>query len=240
MDSSSIRRLIPRQTLSQHYAALGFSGATGTRIHVLLTGSTGNLGSYLLEELLSNGDVKKVTCLNRSPNAKERQKTNAVSRGLSSDLLESPALEFLKCDLSKSDLGVEPATYQQLASSTTHILHNAWLVDFNHHLTSFTPHIAGVRNLINFTLSCANQATLFFVSSISVVGRWGTLAGASSKVPEEILGDWRTAKMGYGQSKLLSERLLAEGAKTHGIKTTICRVGQVAGPVLREEKGRLE
>jgi hypothetical protein len=61
------------------------------------------------------------------------------------------------------------------------------------------------------------------------------LPGALAKVPEIPLDDWRIVKMGYGQSKLVSERLLVEASRRLGIRTAICRVGHVAGLVERED-----
>lgn len=209
---------------------------TKQHMNVILTGSTGSLGAYILDALLADPNVEKVTCFNRSKDAQKRQKQNHESRGLSTEF--NPAqLEFLRCDLAAPCLGLEELSYRRLAEDVTHILHNAWPVDFNRHLSSFEPNICGIRGLINFASDCTHAATLFFVSSISAAARWGAVPGALAKVPEVILEDWRLAKMGYGQSKLVSERLLAEASQASGIMTAVCRVGQVAGPVMRGPQG---
>lgn len=134
-------------------------------------------------------------------------------------------------------LGLPSEDYDHLLSSTTHILHNAWPVNFNRAVTSFKPSIEGLNNLISFTRECTHDARLLFVSSISVASNWAGVAGGRADVPEAPIEDWRLAKMGYGQAKLIAERLLNEAAKTCGIQTAICRVGQVAGPVMRGELG---
>lgn len=217
------------------------NGYLAARHCVILTGSTGNMGAYILDKLMQLRRVDSIICMNRSGQARERQIENHRVRGL----LESEQLmrrarckvEFVQCDLSRADLGVSPPTYQWIRQNATHIVHNAWPVDFNKTFASFEPQILGVQHLIELTKTCVLQPLLFFVSSISVVARWGTVAGALDKVPEVELEDWRTAKMGYGQSKLVSERLLLEASRTCGIRVAICRVGQVAGPVLRGEEG---
>lgn len=135
-------------------------------------------------------------------------------------------------------LGLPTSTNHRLALEKVHVLHNAWSVDFNRHLTSFEPRIHGVRQLVECACKCTYDAVIFFVSSMSAVANWGLVAGARAKVPEMILEDWHLAKIGYGQSKLISERILAEASKRCGIRTALCRVGQVAGPVLRGEQGR--
>ncbi len=203
---------------------------------VVLTGSTGSLGCYLLDALLAHPKVLEVICLNRSEDAQERQTKSHQSSGLSIDI-EPDRLEFLQCDLSLEHLDLSEATYMSLLAKVTHIIHCAWPVNFNRHFTSFEPQIKGIKNLIEFASQSYHEAVLFFVSSISVATNWGALPGARASVPEIILKDWRLAGMGYGQSKLVSERILDEASKRRGVNTAICRVGQIAGPVRHGTQG---
>jgi thioester reductase-like protein len=82
------------------------------------------------------------------------------------------------------------------------------------------------------------RTKIFFISSVGTVSNWASQAPTSREsVPEEELIDWKLARTGYGQSKLLSERLLAHAARTLNIPVDIARVGQLAGPALHGEKG---
>ena len=73
---------------------------------VVLTGSTGALGSYLLEEFSKSELVSKIYCLNRSADSKQRQEFSSASRGLTSQW--SPErVTFLTSDYSKDDLGLD-------------------------------------------------------------------------------------------------------------------------------------
>ncbi|KAF2234984.1 NAD(P)-binding protein [Viridothelium virens] len=210
---------------------------TKSRMTIILTGSTGSLGSYLLDTLVRSSKVERVICLNRSSDAEQRQWKSHRARGLSTEL-GPPKIEFLECDTTKDFLGLSELVYSSLTSEATHILHNAWPVDFNRAFTSFEPQIRGVKQLLDFATRCTYDVTFFFISSISVAARWGATPGSRERVPEKIIEDWRVASMGYGQSKLVSERLLAEASKTTGVKTAICRVGQVGGPVLHGQNGQ--
>jgi hypothetical protein len=60
------------------------SGEKEKAWNIILTGTTGSLGSCLLEalEALPESRVAKIYCLNRSANSRERQKRASLSRGL--------------------------------------------------------------------------------------------------------------------------------------------------------------
>ena len=57
-------------------------------------------------------------------------------------------------------------------------------------------------------------------------------------MPEVELTNWRVARTGYGQSKLLAERLLSHAASTMSLPVAIVRVGQLCGPVLHGLEGK--
>ncbi len=87
---------------------------------VVLTGSTGSLGPYLLDALNRNPTVTRVICLNRSADAAERHAQLCSTRGLSS--LSPSRVQFVKADLSLRRLGLNRATYGMLVSTATHII----------------------------------------------------------------------------------------------------------------------
>lgn len=94
--------------------------ASTENMTVLLSGSTGSLGSYLLEDLYHNKCVSHIICLNRSPNAAERHKQTGPGRGLSP--LDPCRVEFLQADLSKPRLGLNLTLYEYLRSTITHVI----------------------------------------------------------------------------------------------------------------------
>ena len=179
----------------------------------ILTGSTGGLGSYLLKALVRSGFFAKIYCLVRSlPASTSKSRSNVI---------------YLKCDFSDPQLGLGYDIYSDLLENVTHILHNAWQVDFNLSLETFDLHVRGVRHFIDFSARSKHNAHIFFISSIAAV-----LNAPSDPIPEDIYEDDKVAQpIGYGQSKHIAERLLHyAGTKSH-ISSSICRIGQVAGPV---------
>ncbi|KAE8557519.1 hypothetical protein EYB25_002226 [Talaromyces marneffei] len=192
---------------------------------VLLTGSTGSLGSYLLNSLNNDPNVEHIICLDRT-SAAEKHKELGPRRGLAP--LDSDRVEFIKADLSQDHLGVEEELYNRLVGTVTHIIHCQWPVNFNWTLNSFKPYISGVRNLASLAASSSHNAFLLFVSSVAAVGGWKG-PGDVPEVPIHDLG--MAANTGYGQSKLIAECLLDKAAELSGVRSACCRVGIVAGPV---------
>lgn len=88
---------------------------------VIVTGTTGSLGSYLLDTLLSNASIRRVYCLNRSANARERQIDSNRGRGLTQDL-SSDRVKFLHADLFNPFLGLCNEDYHDLLHEVTHII----------------------------------------------------------------------------------------------------------------------
>ena len=98
---------------------------TKQKFTVVLTGSTGSLGSYLLDYLLASPQVSKVICLNRGHNSEERQKTVNISRGLISEW-EGRAT-FLGIELGKPRLGLDDDGYDMLVNEASAILRKSLL-----------------------------------------------------------------------------------------------------------------
>ena len=91
--------------------------ATGDHTDVvILTGSTGGLGSVLLEKLISCRDVSAVYALNRKSSRALRCRQEAAfrERGLDLSILSSPKLFLVECDFNASQLGLESGLYNKV------------------------------------------------------------------------------------------------------------------------------
>lgn len=202
------------------------------QICVLLTGSTGHIGSSMFNSILSNPKVHKLFCLNRSENAEERQRAGQAAKSLCTEW--SPhRVQFLTGTLSKECFSLDAQDYDDMLQNVSHVVHNAWVVDFNLSLSSFgEEQIMGILQLLHFSARSKFGASLNFLSSISAVMNWNL--ADSSPIPEQIITDWSAMEpLGYAQSKYVAERLL-ERATTAGIPCVVWRIGQVAGPVAVE------
>lgn len=141
---------------------------------ILITGSTGNFGSYLLDHLIAQPWVDHIVCLNRSANAHDRQLKAHEERGLTTNFEN---VSFYQADFGHEHFGLIEQTYQHLASKVDLVIHNAWPLDFNRNFRSFESSINGVQHFINFCMSRAEQPVkLLFVSSIGATSNWGSAA----------------------------------------------------------------
>ncbi|KAM0344837.1 hypothetical protein ACHAPU_007219 [Fusarium lateritium] len=188
---------------------------------ILLTGSTGSLGSVILNRLLASPLVGVVYCLVRS-------KDKAIAKFKDMGLSPSIKLQVLQGDLSDPGLGLHHVHYQDIAQTVDTIIHCAWNVNFNHTIDVYIDtDITGVLSLIDLSVRSRQGARIIFTSSIAAVANWDTTMGP---VPERIIhGRTVVSPSGYGQSKYIAEHLLNNAAKRHGIPVTIIRVGQIAG-----------
>ncbi|KAF5318761.1 hypothetical protein D9619_011064 [Psilocybe cf. subviscida] len=194
---------------------------------ILLTGSTGNLGSHILESLLCNPNVERIYALNRpsSQSAVARHEARFVDKGFDVELLRQEKLRFLEGDASNLSLGLPDDVYEEVMNSVTIIIHNAWRLNFNLSLPSFESNIRGTRRLIDLGRASpyGSDVRFVFTSSVSQAFSWDTRKGT---YPEEVLSDARYAVgMGYGESKYVCERILS----VCGLRATSLRIGQITG-----------
>ncbi|KAL5339881.1 NRPS-like enzyme [Aspergillus crustosus] len=200
---------------------------------VILTGSTGSLGSYLLDTLLQDASITKIYCLNRS-DAGKRQIVSAREKDLDHTPLSNPQrVEFLTVSFGEKHFGLDRTKFNQLLASVNLVIHNAWKVNFNHPVSSFEdPHLKGVREFVDFSIQSRYRAHIAFVSSVATVGGWTETMGPI--VPEEPLETIDTVlEQGYGESKHIGERICHEASRVSGVPTSVFRVGQIAGPTTK-------
>ncbi|KAJ3580262.1 hypothetical protein NPX13_g292 [Xylaria arbuscula] len=204
------------------------------QIDVLLTGSTGTLGTSILSALLSNPSIGHIYCLNRSQDGgHEAQIKRFASSNLSTDTLAN-RVTFLHEDLTDPKLGLSTETYAELRARVKVLIHNAWPVNFNLNILAFRPLLAGLVNLFRFAAGAAPRSIrTFFVSSVSAVT--GLSAGAAEEtVPDESKLLPASLANGYAGSKRLAELLCGFAARHLHIPVGILRIGQVAGSTARE------
>ncbi|KIJ49844.1 hypothetical protein M422DRAFT_246210 [Sphaerobolus stellatus SS14] len=199
---------------------------------VLLTGSTGGLGSQILVQLVTLPSITRIYAFNR-PSKKsslERHIEAFTDRGNQLSLLESEKIVYVEGDTTVEGFAIDPELFKQIQSSLTTIIHNAWRVDFNLSLASFEPAIHGVRYMVDLALGSPlpTPPRVMFTSSIGNVKSWANLP----PIAEEPITDLSLINMaGYGESKWISEQILEAAHRNTALKPVIVRVGQLAGGI---------
>ncbi|TFY68026.1 hypothetical protein EVJ58_g1265 [Rhodofomes roseus] len=194
----------------------------------LLTGTTGSFGCHILHRLVSDPHVSRVFALNRPSkdgiSLRERQNAALIERGLPTDVLGDKAI-LLEVDLAAQQFGTSGTLYEEMRNSVTHIVHNAWRVDFNVSLTSFESNIKGLRGLVDFALSSGmhQPPRLTFMSSIGVL--------RDSSHEEGHIEPEVAAGSGYSESKWVAEEMLYRARKETSLQTLSVRVGQLCGGI---------
>ncbi|KAJ3569482.1 hypothetical protein NPX13_g6068 [Xylaria arbuscula] len=204
-------------------------------INVILTGSTGSLGTSILEALLARRGIGHVFCLNRGADGgRAAQEIRFSSAGYGADLLNEGRVTFLQTDLTQKTLGLSEEMYQSLAGRAGLILRNAWPVNFNLTLSTFRAQLTGLINLPTLATTATPQPMrTMFISSVGAIAGLEPGAPASESVPTESVALNATGMNGYARSKLLAEVLCDTASRTLQIPVEIVRVGQFAGSSTR-------
>lgn len=215
------------QVLSAVYEQLPTRTESGT---VLLTGATGFLGSYLLQEILKYSDWQ-VVCLVRG--ASEELALQRVVNSLqeiepqASQNSSLSRLEVVCGEIDQPLLGIAREKYQALAKRVDRIIHNAANVNFVAPFKALrSANVGGVANVIEFAC-CENLKLLHFVSTTAVLN--SVERDQYRQLGEKIsLNKGEDIYSGYAQSKWAGEKLL-DVAAAAGVPVSIFRPGLVMG-----------
>ena len=213
-------------------------------VTVFLTGATGFLGAFILQELLSRKTrVEKVICLVRASSAQqglERLMQGSNDRGAwDDDWLQSGRLEVVAGDLNLEFFGLGNDTWRRIAEEADVVLHNGALVHWVFPYEKLrAPNVLATMTAIDLA-STAKPKFLVFVSSTSAIDTdyYVKLSESLASYPpnqrgisesDDLDGAKTDLKTGYGQSKWVSEKLLFEAGK-RGLRGHIVRPGYVVG-----------
>ena len=199
----------------------------GTAPHILLTGATGFLGAFLLDELLQSTDAT-IHCLVRARSAddgRQRIERNLAGYGLPHDDLHDRIVPVVG-DLAQPLLGLPAAEFDALAQRIDAIYHSGAQVNWITSYTQLKPaNVLGTQDVIR--LSSRANIPLHFVSSLSVFPLTGS--GDSNVFDEQAsLDHGGVLYGGYTQSKWVAEKL-AIIARDRGLPVTIYRPGLITG-----------
>jgi nucleoside-diphosphate-sugar epimerase/aryl carrier-like protein len=242
---------IQTTTISQyHQYASDDSSAPEQGAVIVLTGSTGSIGCHLLAYLSHHPKVHQIICLDRPHNPQQphnrdtlkdnhaslRQKLAVHKHGIELTSHAWSKVTAIATDTSRRHLGIHVHAYKSICSKVTHVIHNAWPMDFKRPLESFKTQFQAVQNLLQLASDASlasSMATRFvFNSSIAAVARLPTITGNSGPIHERYMDDAEaTSTIGYAEAKLVCEKIMQRVVVAHPgvLDASIIRIGQICG-----------
>lgn len=198
-----------------------------TARRILLTGSTGFLGAFLLDNLLQTTQAE-IVCLVRASDesAAKRRVMNNLKRYSLTPAEASERIHVIVGDFSKPNLGLCPDSFLKLAADIDVIYHNGADVNLALPYASLrATNVGGFVEILKFAVAVRTKA-VHLVSTFTVhttPDNRGVVVTESDPLPP-----FAKLLYGYSQTKWVGEKL-AQEARRRGIPVTIYRPGHITG-----------
>ncbi|KAF5567541.1 AM-toxin synthetase (AMT) [Fusarium phyllophilum] len=202
---------------------------------IFLTGATGFVGAFLLDELLRHPNVKQVACLVRGKTETEaarRLQANMQKYDLwPDDYALTTKIMILPGDITSRDLGLGSAKFDWLANWSSAIFHLAAKINFcDSYHEHYDTNILGTRNMLRL-VARGRRKTFHYVSSIDTWGQTGYFLGTKRVLEDEPLGPHIQGvryDVGYSQSQWTAEGMVRR-MRARGFPIIIYRPGFIIG-----------
>jgi amino acid adenylation domain-containing protein/thioester reductase-like protein len=196
--------------------------------NVLLTGSTGFLGTFLLAALLERSEAVVHCLLRCSSEADGRRRLELALRGLDLyDRVDFSRIAIVPGDLGGTRLGLSGSIYDDLSERLDAIYHNgAWVHAFHDYHVLRQVNVGGTQELIRLAAS-VHPKPFHYVSTMDVFPK-RLPAGARADDEDRLLANGDVLETGYAQTKWVAERVL-QLAAGRGIPSAIYRPTHIFG-----------
>ncbi len=196
---------------------------------VLLTGATGFLGAFLLDELFTQ-TTWHIYCLVRGcgeADGARRVKENYRNYFPSSEYPEARVTPVLG-DLSKPLFGLSETEFQRLAHHIDLVYHNGAYINWIYSYKKLKPtNVLGTQEVLRFACE-AKIKPVHYVSTLAVFSLVGEQPNGHVIEESEPLDHGGILYGGYAQSKWVAEKLVVL-ARSRGVPVTIYRPGLITG-----------
>lgn len=198
--------------------------------NILLTGSTGFLGSHLLYDIMNNSSAN-VYCLIRNKN-NETGKDRLVKKlnyyfGDKLDKYIDSRIKIVKGDITLENLGLSNNDYNNLKTNIDSVMHSAALVSHYGSSSVFKKmNVQGTSNIVDFCIN--NNIKLNYISTISVSGEFVDSSNEPVSFNEHCLYIGQNyADNIYIKTKFDAEKLIVNAINNKELNATIYRLGNI-------------
>jgi myxalamid-type nonribosomal peptide synthetase MxaA len=201
-------------------------GDFGEPRHILLTGATGYLGAFLLEQLLVRTSAT-IHCLlraNDTPHGLERLKASMTRYQLWNEAF-AERLVVVPGDLARPQLGLDATRWNELAETIDVIYHNGARVNFVYPYSKVRePNVEGTKTILRL----ASTTRIKAVHHISTIDVLQTVMRRPLREVEPPAHAIEEVPAGYTGSKWAAECAINE-ARKKGLPVAVYRPAQILG-----------
>ncbi|CAM4282799.1 thioester reductase domain-containing protein [Acinetobacter pragensis] len=201
--------------------------------NVFLTGSTGFLGAFFLNDLCKEDSIKAVYCLVRAKNISDGLEKIILNQK-KYNLWDETYLKKIKviCGFLDQNLfGLTHTEYEKLSEDISCIFHLGAHVNYTQPYSVHKPaNVTGTLNIIEFSIN-HRVKPLHYTSSIAAFGPTGFFNKVSDLSENEPLDkhlDCLRYDTGYSQSQWVAEKIMIR-AQDEGLPINIYRPGFIMG-----------
>lgn len=200
---------------------------------IFLTGGTGFLGAFFLNDLCKEDKIKEVYCLVRARNTQDGLE-KIVTNQKKYNLWNETDLEKIKVvcgHLDQSQFGLNDDEYTSLSQKISCVFHLGAHVNYIQPYSIHKPaNVTGTLNVLEFSVN-KRVKPLHYTSSIAAFGPTGLFNNVSSLSENEPLDkhlDCLKYDTGYSQSQWVAEKIMIR-AQDEGLPINIYRPGFIMG-----------
>ncbi|KAK7430456.1 hypothetical protein QQZ08_002975 [Neonectria magnoliae] len=237
---SEVKKFVEQYSLTQNANAVEKLPSAPENAVVLLTGSSGSLGSHILANLVRSPNVKHVVVLLRKGKAaappipgQKYDRSGLTARGIKLSEEEWSKISSLDVDPTQEQLGLNSMVYGALQENVTQIIHAAWPMNYLIRLPSFQYQFKFLQNLLQLATQGKGDTKrrFVFVSSIAAVAKIGLASGGKLIAESPVEPVAAACGIGYADGKLVCEKILERAASTFSgqLEVTYVRCGQMTG-----------